>query len=84
MADNREESRLIGGIDAKKRAAELKETTQRERDESTEETLPDGSVRGRSVEYRTITLEDGTTKRVKSVVRYWRSAEAVRNDKFRG
>jgi len=78
MADNRQESKLLGQIDAQRRSKERRELVARERDESTEEALPDGSVRGRSVEYRTITLENGTTKRVKNVVRYWRSAEVQR------
>jgi hypothetical protein len=81
---NKTESKMVGALDSQKRAAEAREQRIRERDESTEETLPDGSVLGRSVEYKTVTFEDGVTKRVKHVVRYWISAYAVKHARLRG
>lgn len=82
--NNREENKLLGSIDAQRRFEQAKAERVRERDESTQETLKDGSIRGRSVEYKTITFPDGVTKRIKNVVRYWMSAEAVANSRYRG
>jgi len=86
VAANRDEDKLLGTIDAQKRAQERydERIKNRDRDESTEEILADGGIRGRHVEYKTVTFEDGVTKRIKTVVRYWQSAEAVKHSKFKG
>lgn len=84
MSYNREESNLVGKIDAQKAAIDRRKTFIRERDSSSEETLSDGSIRGLSIEYKTITNADGSTYQAKSSVRYWCSAEAVLHSKFKG
>lgn len=86
MASNRDEDKILGMIDAQKRAKDRHEerVKNRDRDESEEKVDAEGNVRGRYVEYKTITLDNGETKRVKNVVRYFQSAEAVRHSKFKG
>jgi septum formation inhibitor-activating ATPase MinD len=78
MASNRDEDRMIGIVESRIRAKQNHEekVRLRDRDQSSERRDADGSVTGRHVEYRTVTLEDGSSRRVKSVITYYRDAEA--------
>lgn len=83
MGYNKSESELVGKIDAQNLAVKTRKNFIRERDESKEELCEDGSLVGRSVEYKTITNPDESTYQAKSVVRYWCSAEALFYSKFK-